>query len=291
MPTSSSAHSPGATRHTEGAQSIARAALLLRTLSTFGSVGASLMQISQLTDLPKPTAHRMLAALLQERLVERPPGTRHYRLGPDIQAFASPAQVWGQLRQWSRPALDRLAAESGATAYLGVRSGYDMLCIDKADPQATRPGLLLQVQDRWPLGIGSFSLALLAFLPEREIADIVAFNRRRISERDTSTFEHIEASMLKTRRNGHATRTTRAYQGLAGIAVPVFDARRYPIASLCLVDDVGRMNSQVRPRLARALKREAALISQLYEGGKLQEQQQERWRLAVRGSAAQHARD
>lgn len=280
-----------ATRHTEGAQSIARAALLLRTLSTFGAMGASLMEISQLTELPKATAHRILAALLEERLVERPPGTRNYRLGPDIQAFGAPLRAWGSLREMARPALERLAGESGATAYLGVRSGYDMLCVDKADLTADRPDLLLEVNDRWPLGIGSFSLALLAFLPEREVADVVAFNRRRVSEKDTSTFEHIDKSILKTRRNGHATRTTRSFRGLAGIAVPVFDERRYPLASLCIVDDARRMTSPAQARLARALKREAALITHLYESGRLQEQQQERWRLAVRGSVDGRARD
>lgn len=288
MPT---ARAAAPARHTEGAQSIARAALLLRTLSTFGAMGASLMQISQLTALPKPTAHRMLAALLEERLVERPPGTRHYRLGPDIQAFGAPLRAWGGLREIAQPALERLAGESGATAYLGVRSGYDMLCIDKADLTDGRPDLLLAVNDRWPLGIGSFSLALLAFLPEREVDDIVAFNQRRVSENDTSTFEHIEKSILKTRRNGHATRTTRSFKGLAGIAVPVFDERRYPMASLCIVDEARRMTSPVQARLARALKREADLIGHLYESGRLQEQHQERWRLAVRGSVAGRARD
>lgn len=283
--------SDASTRHTEGAQSIARAALLLRTLSTFGMAGASLMQISELTNLPKPTAHRMLSALLQERLVERPPGTRNYRLGPDIEAFGSPAQAWGRLRELARPALERLADESGATAYLGVRSGYDMLCVDKALAQGERPGLLLDVHDRWPLGIGSFSLALLAFLPPREIAEITAFNQRRVQGQDTSTFEHIDASILKTRRKGHATRTTRSYQGLSGIAAPVFDARSYPVASLCLVDEARRMTSPVRAQLARSLKREAQLISQLYESSRLQAQQHERWRLAVGGSASGRVHD
>eukprot|EP01041_Mallomonas_annulata_P034900 gene34900-57758_t len=62
----------------EGAQSIARAALLLRTLSTFGSQGASLMQISTLTQLPKATVHRILSAMLEEHLTRRPPTSTLY---------------------------------------------------------------------------------------------------------------------------------------------------------------------------------------------------------------------
>ncbi len=275
------------TGKTEGAQSIAKAALLLRTLSTFESMGASLMQIAHLTQLPKATVHRILAAMMDERLVERPPGTRHYRLGPDIFAFGVPMGDSFNLKPLARASLERLASDTGATAYLGVRSGYDMLCLDKADTVPPRPSLLLQVHDRWPLGIGSFSLALLAFLNEPDVAEVIAFNQRRVSEEETLTFQHIQRSIQKTRRNGYAQRTTRSYRGLAGIAAPVFDDRRYPIASLCLVGEASEMNAAKLSSLGGKLQREAALITKLYEGARLQQQQQERWRLAVRGSATQ----
>ncbi|MDB5842092.1 MAG: IclR family transcriptional regulator [Herminiimonas sp.] len=273
------------TGKTEGAQSIARAALLLRTLSTFGATGASLMQISMLTNLPKATVHRILAAMIGERLIERPAGTRHYRLGPDIFAFGFAVRESFDLKQVARPSLDRLASETGAAIYLGVRSGYDMLCLDKSNGASEPQALLLEVHDRWPLGIGSFSLAMLAFLTEAEIDEVVEFNQRRIREEDTLTFKHIRRSIQKTRRNGFAKRTTRSYRGLAGVAAPVFDDRRYPIASLCAVSDASSMHGSYLTELAQKLMREAALITKLYESGRLQLQQQEKWRLAVRGSA------
>lgn len=277
------------TGKTEGAQSIARAALLLRTLSTFGSTGASLMQISMLTQLPKATTHRILAAMMEERLVERPGGTRHYRVGPDIFAFGIAVRESFDLKQLARPSLERVASETGAAIYLGVRSGYDMLCLDKADTASVKHSLLLEVHDRWPLGIGSFSLAMLAFLSEAEINDVIEFNQRRISEEDTLTFKHIQRSIQKTRRNGYAKRTMRSYRGLAGIAVPVFDERRYPIASLCAVSEAGQMSGPYLASLVQKLTREAALITKLYESGRLQQQQHEKWRLAVRGSTASRA--
>ena len=273
------------TGKTEGTQSIARAALLLRTLSTFESMGASLMQVSKLTNLPKATVHRILAAMMEERLVERPPGTRHYRLGPDIFAFGVPMRDAVDLTQLARPSLERLASDTEGTAYLGVRSGYDILCLDKVDTSPPQPSLLLGIHDRWPLGIGSFSLALLSFLTESDMSEVVEFNKRRVSEDETLTFMHIQKSIQKTRRNGYAKRTTRSYQGLAGIAAPVFDDRRYPIASLCIVAEASRMSSAYMSSLASKLKREATLITKLYEGVRLQQQQQARWQLAVRGSA------
>lgn len=269
---------------TDSVQSIARAALLLRTLATFEFMGASLLQISTLTQLPKATVHRLLAALIDQRLVERPAGTRLYRLGTDIYAFGTPVRDAFNLQQQCRPSLERLASATQATVYLGVRSGYDMLCLDKIAGQAHNASNLLELHDRWPLGIGSFSLALLAFLPAREIGDVIEFNQRRISDEDTLTFEHIHASITKTRRNGYAKRTTRFAKGWAGVAAPVFDERKYPIASLCVVAQASAMNASTMAVLATQLKREAALITQLYEGTRLQQQQQERWRLAVRGA-------
>lgn len=273
---------------TEGAQSTARAALLLRTLSTFGSMGASLMQISTLTGLPKATVHRLLAAMADERLVERPGGTRNYRLGPDIFAFGIAVQRCFDLKPLAKPSLERLAGATGAAAYLGVRSGYDMLCLDRHVAAADTSSLLLEVNDRWPLGIGSFSLAVLAFMPQGEIAEVIAFNQRRVNPEDTLTFEHIDRSIEKTRRNGYARRTMRAYKGNAGVAVPVFDDRRYPIASLCAVAEAGRMKGAYLHGLVDKLRHEADLITRLYESGRLQEQQEEKWRLAVRGSGSRH---
>jgi DNA-binding IclR family transcriptional regulator len=271
----------------EGAQTIARAALLLRTLSSFGAAGSSLMEISALTGLAKATAHRMLAAMVEQRLVERPTGTRRYRLGPDIFAFGIGIHDCYDLQRLARPSLERLASEAGVTVYLGVRSGFDMLCTDKVEGSAEKLPLLLNVNARWPLGIGSFSLAMLAFLPEREIEEIIAFNGRRVKEEDTLTYKLIDASIRKTRRNGYAKRTMRSYRGIAGVAAPVFDARHYPIASLCAVSAAGRMNGAFLTSIAQKLKREAALIGHLYESGRLQQQQEENWRVAVRNSSPQ----
>jgi hypothetical protein len=54
------------------------------------------------------------------------------------------------------------------------------------------------------------------------------------------------------------------------------------------VAEASLMTAAKLASLAEKLKREAALITKLYEGVCLQQQQQQRWRLAVRGSATRH---
>jgi len=269
-----------------GIQSISRAALLLRTLATFGSRGASLTQVTALSNLPKATTFRLLTALVDERLVERPRRTRLYRLGPEILSFGISTYNANNLKDISFGSLERISKNWGITAYLGIRNGYDMLCLLKVESECEKLNLIMDVNDRWPLGIGSFSLALLAFLKESEISEIVEFNRRRMAGLDTLTFEYIERSINKTRRNGYAKRVMRSNRGLAGVSVPVFDPLNRPIASICVVSKSERLKNGFLREIIKAMKEESSLIGSTYEDQLLQYQQKETWRLAVRSSYA-----
>jgi DNA-binding IclR family transcriptional regulator len=268
----------------EGAQSIARAALLLRALSTFGAQGAALMQISALTQLPKATVHRILSALLDEQLVERPWGTRHYRLGSQVYAFGMSVRNVFDIKTMAQPCFERLAQVTGETVYLGIRSGYDAVCLDKRQGHLPQNAEFLQINDRWPMGIGSFSLAILAFLPDEEIAEILAFNRQR--EGDEKTFSKISSSIQKIRKDGYAMTKTRSSRGISGIAVPVFDRRRYPIGSLCAVSTLERMTPTYLNGLVTTLKQEAEILSAQYELARLNPTQPETWRTAINESQA-----
>jgi len=265
----------------EGAQSIARAALLLRTLSTFGPQGAALMQISALTQLPKATVHRILSALLEEHLVERPWGTRHYRLGPEVYALGMSVRDVFDIKTIAQPSFERLAQATGETVYLGIRCGYDAVCLDKRQGHLPQNAEILQVHDRWPLGIGSFSLAILAHLPDEEMADIVAFNRLRSGE--DNAFSKIAVGIQKTRKNGYALTKTRSARGISGIAVPIFDRRRYPIASLCAVSSLDRMKGRHLSSLAATLIHEAEIMSAQYDLARMNPTQVESWRTALKG--------
>lgn len=268
----------------EGAQSIARAALLLRTLSTFGPQGAALMQISALTQLPKATVHRMLSALIDEQLVERPWGTRHYRLGSQVYAFGMSVRHVFDIKTMAQPCFERLAQVTGETVYLGIRSGYDAVCLDKRQGHLPQNAEFLQVNDRWPLGIGSFSLAILAFLSDDEIADILAFNRLR--EGSDKTFSKISSSIQKVRKDGYALTKTRPSRGISGIAVPVFDRRSVPIGSLCVVSTLARMTAPYLSGLVTTLKQEAEILSARYELARMNPTQPETWRNAINESQA-----
>ena len=65
-----------------GTQSLGRSIRLMRVLATRGEIGWRLSDLAAACGLDKGTAHRILASLVQERLVRQRPGDRRYLPGP-----------------------------------------------------------------------------------------------------------------------------------------------------------------------------------------------------------------
>jgi DNA-binding IclR family transcriptional regulator len=261
-----------------GARAITKAALILKTLSTFGARGATLREISAAGGLPKATTHRILAALLNAHLIERPDGTRSYRLGPELFAFGTTIAEVFDFRGLARASLDRLAAETGDVVYLGIRSGFDGLCLDRVDGAHPPRELALAVMDRWPLGVGVFSLVLLAHLPDPEVREVIDYNRRRVETAEHFSWARMRGAIEDARREGYAFRTLLSRRRIAGVAVPVLDRRHLPLASLCTVGTADRLRDDHLRRVIAALKREADIIATLHETSRERGERREAWR-------------
>lgn len=275
-----------------GVHSVRKAALVLRILATYSPRGASLAEVCESSAFPKATAHRILAALVAERLVERPEGTRLYRLGPELFAFGTGISMMFDFRDLAHSSLSRISSESGELALLGIRSGYDALCLDRHEGANTPGDVLIQLMDRWPLGVGVFSLALLAFLPDDEISEVLAFNERRLRPKSEFSAAQISDSLRKVRMEGYAYLTLPALPGSepkAGVALPIFDARRRPIASICIISHERRMRGDALQRSVTLLKREAELIANQNASRRLANSEEETWQLAINNSAGNQA--
>jgi DNA-binding IclR family transcriptional regulator len=261
-----------------GARAISKAALVLRTLSTFGPQGATLKEISAAGGLPKATTHRILGALLSAHLIERPDGTRSYRLGPEVFAFGATIAEVFDFRGLARASLERLARETGDVAYLGIRSGFDGLCLDRLDGANPPRELALDVMDRWPLGVGVFSLVLLAHLPAPEAREVIEYNQRRVENAAHFSWNRMRGVIDDVRRDGFAYRSLLSRRRIAGVAVPILDRRQLPVASLCVVGTADRLRDDHLRRVIAALKREAEEISALNESSRHRGSHREAWR-------------
>ena len=251
-------------KSTEGAQSIRRAAALLRIVAMAGDRGTPLSAITQISGLHKATAHRILRVLFEEGLLEFDDASKHYRIGAEVYAMSRAMSEKFDIGALAQPSLDRLCQDSGDTAYFAIRSGYDALCLGMAEGSHPEKALRLNLRDRWPLGVGAFTMGLLAFLPDAEVRDIVRHTAARLGDQDQYTEEKLLQQVTDTRRLGYAVTRILAYPPSCAVAVPVRDPHGRPIASMCITAVASRMDEARRGQLARRMSEEARAIGEAW---------------------------
>lgn len=106
------------------ASAIDRAFRILDLVSRSGEpIGTS--DVARRLRIPKSTAHGLLRDLAAAGALEAV--RQSYRLGPFVPRIAAAAEL---RRRW-RPALERLAVESGETAFLGQPRGARVAVVDE----------------------------------------------------------------------------------------------------------------------------------------------------------------
>ncbi|MBI3707080.1 MAG: IclR family transcriptional regulator [Proteobacteria bacterium] len=247
-----------------GVQSIRRAATIIRILGAYGRVGASVRKVAAASGLHKSTAHRILCALVEEGFLEQEATTRNYRLGAEVFTLGAAMGRDFDIKALAQKSLDRLCQISQDTIYLGVRTYYCGLCLDMREGSSSSKALRLRVDDSWPLGIGAFSMALLAFLPDNEVDAIIKRNARLLLGQRQFTSSLLRRHVDSTRRRGYAVTSNIGQSGLGSVAVPIFDPHQRPIASLCITATVERMVAERQTRLVASAWEESKSITRVW---------------------------
>lgn len=260
------ARSSPAVAKPSGTQSIQRVIRILTFLSAQQRTGekrtgARLNQIATEMDLELPTAHRMLKCLVAERMLAFDPATREYRLGTLLYELGLAAIPTFDIRALCQPAITRLAARVGDTFIVTARSEFDGVCVARQEGPYPIKTFTVDVGTRRPLGIGAGGLAILAALPDDEVASVVAANALRLRKYDTTT-SALKAMVGSCRRTGYAVRDVEIADvpGVRAIGVPVFDPNGRAVAALSVVSIAQRLARPRQQEIVALMAREAEIV-------------------------------
>lgn len=245
----------------EGAQSIHRAIALLKQVATQHAGGVRLQALCDEVGLGMPTAHRIMRSLVSEGLVAKD-GEGLYRLGPLTYELGLAAATRLDIRRICAPSLERLAANSGDTVFLSVRSGFDAVCIDRQEGHYPIKALPLDIGTRRPLGAGANAMALLLPLPAKEAEAIVLANARRLLQFGLAP-ERVVHLLNQARESGYLLSDGVVVKGYRGLAVPCVGPDGLPLASLTIAAISTRLTKARLPELVSLLQREAQRVLQL----------------------------
>jgi DNA-binding IclR family transcriptional regulator len=130
--------------------------------------------------------------------------------------------------------LKHLTALYSCTALLLRWYGNKILCV-ASESSAKNPVSGYPRGRPMSLGRGAIARSIIAFLPKRQLLPLIERNLddlRSVGLGDTA--EDVQNSFKRVRRAGFSVAYGEVTPGAVGIAAPVFDDRRYPIASVCV---------------------------------------------------------
>ena len=223
--------------------------------------GATLVELSDRLRMHRSTVYRLLTVLEQHRLVSRNSGDGRYRLGFRFFELAGRFLSKLDLPQRARPHLERLVLETGETCHVCILDEYEVLYLEKVEgPRAVRAPSI--VGRRYPAHCGAAGKALLAFLPPRELEELI---RRRGLKAYTSntitTPAQLKAELQRVRERGYSIDNEEYEEGLKCIGAPVRDFSGNVVASISMAGPAFRIAQDKIPLLARSVLETAEQIS------------------------------
>ncbi len=238
--------------------SVQKACRILRSLSTPNM--ARLTDIATATCINKATALRILEILAQEGYVRRNDASKTWSLGQEAYVIAASLTRPDDLRGNVRAPLVRLAAKSGDSVLLSIRTGLESVCVDREVGEFPIRANYLDVGSRRPLGVGAGSLALLAWRSDAEIEAILPLIKPRLSRFPKVSLRMIEQEIERSRKRGYTLVLNLLVERMGAVGVPVLGTHGQPIAALSIAALSDRISSRLE-QLVAWLQEEAAGIA------------------------------
>ncbi|MBW6419680.1 IclR family transcriptional regulator [Celeribacter sp. PS-C1] len=246
-------------------QVVERTCLILRELGRHGPRGARLLDLTEGTGLSRPTVHRILATLTAEQFVERTNG-RRYRLSSIMYELGlnAPSPVGDPARL--RPIVQALADRCGDTVYLAMRTGdfsHYLLRCEGAYPIRTH---VVSANQTLHLVSGHSGRSLLASMPEDEAEDVIlraTQDRKLFGE---ATPDSLRDEVERVRENGYGWARDVTFVGVAGLTVPVPNARGSAYLAMSISSIPQRMTQERAMDILPELKATAAEIAGMISG-------------------------
>jgi DNA-binding IclR family transcriptional regulator len=229
--------------------SVDKAVGLLKLMGD-GLPEAGVSELARRLHVHKSTVSRLLATLERQGLVERDPYSDKYRLGFELVRLAGHVQRHGELVETAQPALEALSESAGETINLALPDGDQVINIYQLS------GRHLVKDSNWvgrrtPYHCAANGKALLAWLPETEIARRLPARLARFTANTLTTRRELLGDLTRTRERGYALAIEELEIGLVAIAAPVRGERGQVVAAVSVSGPAYRITAERIPNLGR----------------------------------------
>lgn len=250
----------GRSARTEDASSrtLQRGLRLLDAVLDSGRDGRRVVDLCHATGLERATVHRLLTTLIECGYVAVK-GRFRYIAGPRLAMHAQRVAHSG-LAARLQPVLARVSAACGDAAFAIVREGAASHCIARHVGTHPVQVLVIQVGTRQPLGVGAAGLALLAALPDEDVAAAIAANAPDFARYGSMTADRMKILVRSTRERGWSVIGNHATRNVLAVGMAVLGRDGTPEAAISVASISERMPRERQQLIARAMREALAAL-------------------------------
>jgi len=217
---------------------------------------SSVQEIAEALGLPRSTAHRLVARLLEMRFLQKGKGAGIYEIGSLIGELAGGTFVSTMLAARCRPELERLRDQTGETVSLHIMQAERRVLIEQVESTQQLRWVYSNPLVPMPLHAGAAAKMLLALMPQAEARRIVTRDDlAKFTSHTPQTVEGLLNQLATYKKRGYSESVEEVTLGIASLAVPVVSEpfANYPRMVMNITAPVVRMPESRHAELLEAL--------------------------------------
>lgn len=220
----------------------------MRVLKAFSARHRSygVTELARQLDLSTSTAHRLLATLVAEHMVEQDPETGRYRLGLAVYDLVAATSTGFDLTEAVLPPMTVLRNRTNETTQLGVLDGREVVYVERLQSMHSLR-MFLDVGRRNSAHSTGTGKVLLAYLdPAALDHTLEGWQLAALTPYTITDHDLLRKELARIRDQGWAVNSEEAELGATSVGAPVRDVTGQVVAALSVAGPTGR----VMPELA-----------------------------------------
>ncbi len=237
-------------------------ALSVIELLAVHSAGLTLSEIVKILLLPKNSIFRITMTLLDNGYLSRDDDTKKFVLTRKLMAIGCKAVSEYSLVETAFGIMRQLRDVVRETVLIGTIARNELIVLEQAP--GTHPfKFMLDIGSRIPLNAAAPAKAIMAYLPEKQLNDLLnVMDFTQFNQRTITTATGCRAELQEVRKLGYAIDRAEQLDGVHCIGAPVFDRYGYPVASIWTTGPSKRLPESIFAALGEQVREHADQISQ-----------------------------
>lgn len=177
-------------------------------------------ELAEASGMLKSSVYNIMSTFRQCGFIEKSRQTGKYGLGKKILQLSNILINTDQLRQTTKPYMDRLAKECGEVVYLARPEAPNVIYLDSSYPAGSMFARVISgvSAEMFCTGIGK---AMLAFMGEAALDSVIAAGFKQYTPYTLTNADALKNDLEHTRRRGYAIDNMEHEYGIRCVAVPM----------------------------------------------------------------------